>query len=137
MRALRTLFYKRSFGLIQRGLGDADAAVRREALAAVSALHFPHAFDPLVRIFREATDPDVKLAALGSVGRINTLEAADFLLEVLRHGETALRPTARDLLATLDVPDLPTILRQALALETGDARNLIAHVLRAKGDFGV
>lgn len=137
MRALRTLFYKRSFGLIQKGLGDPDATVRREALAAVSALHFPHAFDPLVRIFREATDPDVKLAALGSVGRINTLEAADFLLEVLRHGETSLRPTARDLLANLDVPDLPTILRQALALETGEARVLIAQVLRAKGDFGV
>lgn len=79
----------------------------------------------------------LKLAALGSVGRINTLEAADLLLEVLRHGETSLRPTARDLLANLDVPDLPTILRQALALETGEARALIAQVLRAKGDFGV
>ncbi|MBI2898051.1 MAG: HEAT repeat domain-containing protein [Deltaproteobacteria bacterium] len=137
MRALRTLFYKRSFGLLVKGLADPEAAVRRDALAAVSALHFPHAFDPLVRIFREATDPEVKLAALGSVGRINTLEAADFLLEVLRHGESQFRTTAKDLLVNLDLQDLPTILRQSLALETGESRNLIAQVLRAKGDFGV
>ena len=46
LRAVRQLYFKRSFVLVMRGLADPDASVRQEALAAVGTLHFGHAFDP-------------------------------------------------------------------------------------------
>ena len=70
LRAVRQLFFKRSFVLVMRGLRDEAEDVRREALQAVSTLHFAHAFDPLARIYRESADPVVRRTALESIGKI-------------------------------------------------------------------
>ena len=69
---MRQLFFKRSFVLVMKGLADADANVRREALEAVGTLHFGHAFDPLQRIFRASPDPNVRKRALQSIEREQT-----------------------------------------------------------------
>ena len=81
LRAVRQLYFKRSFVLVMKGLADPDPSVRQEALAAVGTLHFGHAFDPLQRIYRDAQDPNVRSAALGAIGKIPNLEAAELLLE--------------------------------------------------------
>src|SRR5262249_30266019 len=95
VRALRHLYFKRSFGLLQRGLVDRDAAVREAAVEALRGLHFPHAFHPLVRIFREHRDERIKAVALESIGRIGTLDAGELLVGVLRQETGPLRDVAR------------------------------------------
>lgn len=129
MRAVRQLFFKRSFVLVIKGLADPDPAVRREAMAAVSALHFPHAFDPLSRIYREAADPEVRRAALSSIGKTPSVQAAELLIDVLRHGERTERDLARDLLSRADHPEVTPLLQRAVAAETGAARAELERVL--------
>jgi hypothetical protein len=90
--ALRCLFFKRTFGLLGKGLRDADENVRGAALEALGRLHFNHAFDPLVHIFREIEEPRVKAIALESIGRIPSLEAGDFRARALaRPGQAVAR----------------------------------------------
>src|SRR5581483_5355531 len=105
MRAMHRLFFKRSYGLIKRGLGDPSAKVREAALEAMRHLYFTHAFDPLTRIFRESEDGKIKEAALDSIGSIGSLEAGEFLIEVLRYEGDPLRDQARRLLAKFERPD--------------------------------
>jgi hypothetical protein len=138
MRALRHLFFKRTFNMIQRGLRDEVPAVRQAALEALKALHFPHAFDPLTRIFREHDDPTVKEVALESIARIGSLEAGEFLVEVLRYEAEPLRQVARRQLAAFDNPDIFPILRKHLELETsGPARQALEQIVRAAGSRAV
>ncbi|HXU71007.1 MAG TPA: HEAT repeat domain-containing protein [Polyangia bacterium] len=134
MRALRHLFFKRTFNMIQRGLRDDTREVRQAALEALKALHFPHAFDPLTRIFREHDDATVKEVALESIARIGSLEAGEFLVEVLRYEAEPLRQVARRQLAAFDNPDIFPILRKHLELETsGPARQALEQIVRATG----
>ena len=133
MKAVRQLFFKRSFVLVIQGLADDDKSVRREALAAVSALHFGHAFDPLSRIYREASDPDVRRAALTSIGKIPSVQAAELLIDVLRHGDRGERDLARELLVRADHTEVTPLLQRAAAAETGAARQEFDKVLRMRG----
>jgi tetratricopeptide (TPR) repeat protein len=133
LRAVRQLYFKRSFVLVMRGLADPDASVRQEALAAVGTLHFGHAFDPLQRIFRDSQDAAVRSAALGAIGKIPNLEAAELLLEVLSHGTPAERQQAGDLLKRADHPDVLAMLQRAHGDETGEMKGRIAQVLQARG----
>jgi hypothetical protein len=50
--------------IVRRALADADTQVREAALTAIEGLHFPHAFNPLARIYRESNDPRVRSTAL-------------------------------------------------------------------------
>lgn len=133
MKAVRQLFFKRSFVLVIAGLADAEKVVRREALAAVSALHFGHAFDPLSRIHREASDPDVRRAALASIGKIPSVQAAELLIDVLRHGDQAERDLARELLVRADHIEVTPLLLRAAAAEAGATRAEFDKVLRMRG----
>ncbi len=136
MRALRCLFFKRSFGLLGQGLRAADEGVRGAALDALGRLHFNHAFDPLVHIFREVEDPRVKTVALESIGRIPSLEAGDFLIEVLRYEPDPLCGLAKRLLAEFDNRDIVPILRQHYHMETGRRRSDLEEILRQVGGLG-
>jgi HEAT repeat protein len=133
MRALKHLYFKRTFELVARGLRDDSADVRKAALEAMASLHFPHAFDPLTRIFREHEDPRVKEVALESIGRIASLEAGEFLIEVLRYEMDPLRDAARRQLAQFENPDILPILKKHLELESGPARTALEQVVRALG----
>lgn len=133
LKAVRQLFFKRSFVLVIQGLADPDEGVRREALAAVTALHFGHAFDPLSRIYREASEADVRRAALTSIGRIPSVQAAELLIDVLRHGEKGERELAKELLGRADHAEITPLLQRAAAAETGVARQEFDHVLRMRG----
>jgi HEAT repeat protein len=133
MRALRFLFFKRTFGLLVQGLRVRDPGVRQAALEALGRLHFNHAFDPLVRIFREFEDADVRATALESIGRIPSLEAGDFLIEALRYEPDPLRGIAKRLLVEFDNRDLVPILRQHHAMETGPRGADLEEILRRVG----
>jgi len=134
VRALRFLFFKRSFGLIRQALGDDDAGVREAAVEALRGLHFPHAFNPLARIYRESQDPRVQAVALESVGKIGTIEAGEMLLEVLRQEEGTLREGAKRALAGFDNADVLPIVRQYHQLETNpEARGALEELLTRAG----
>lgn len=133
LAATRTLYFKRSFGLVTRGLADPDSAVRREALGAVGNMHFPHAYDPINRIYRDNRDPNVRKAALGSIGRINAPQAAEMLLEVLTTGDPQEQALCRELLARSEHPDVEPLLKSAATRETGEVRDAILGVLRHRG----
>jgi tetratricopeptide (TPR) repeat protein len=94
LQAMQTLFFKRSFVAVRRGLADPDAAVVDQAAKAVEALSFQHAVDPLTRIAREAPQPEVRAAAMHAIARIDSNEAAEFLIGVLEHGAAADRLAA-------------------------------------------
>jgi len=132
MAAVRQLFFKRSFILVMQGLRDPDSRVRREALNAVTTLHFPHAFDPLARIYREASEPEVRRAALSSIGRIPTVDAAELLVDALRHGDPEERTQVTQLLARAEHPEVGNVLRRAVAEETGAAREALQRVLQVR-----
>jgi hypothetical protein len=139
-RALRNLYFKRSFQMIQRGLSDSAPEVQKGALEALGALHFPHAFDPLTRIFREHEEPRIKEVALESIGRIASLEAGEFLIEVLRYEAPALREVARRLLSQFDNADILPILQKHMELESGPRREMwgeIVSKVRGRGSYGV
>jgi hypothetical protein len=133
MRAVRQLFFKRSYVLVLKGLADPDKEVRREALAAVSALHFGHAFDPLSRIYREASDPEVRKAALGSIGKIPSIQAAELLIDVVRHGDRGERELARDLLVRADHAEVTPLLQRAAAAESDATRAELDRILALRG----
>ncbi len=131
VRALRFLFFKRAFIIVRRALGDRDAAVREAALEALGGLHFPHAFNPLAGIYRDSEDPRVMAAALESIGKIQSIEAGELLVSVLRQEEGGLREVAKRSLAQLDNADVFPILRQNFEIETNpEVRELLGELLR-------
>ncbi|HUS68905.1 MAG TPA: HEAT repeat domain-containing protein [Kofleriaceae bacterium] len=132
VRALRFLFFKRSFVLIRRGLTDPEPSVRDAAIEALRGLHFPHAFNPLARIFRETDDPRVQATALESIGKIQSVEAGEFLLMVLRQEEGELREGAKRALAAFDNTDVLPIVRQYAQIEqSAHVREALDELLRA------
>ena len=131
VRALRFLYFKRSFVIVRKALADGDAQVREAALVAIGGLHFPHAFNPLARIYRESNDPRVRTAALQSIGKIQTVEAGEFLVMVLRQETGNLRDAAHQALAQMDNADVLPILRQHHEIETNpQVRETLGELLR-------
>jgi HEAT repeat protein len=131
VEALRFLYFKRSFGIIRRALQDHHGGVREAAVRALGGLHFPHAFNPLASIQRESTEPKVQAAALESIGKIQSIEAGEFLIMVLRQEEGELRQVAKQALASLDNADIFPILRHYYEIETdAELRIILAELLR-------
>ncbi len=131
IRALRFLFFKRSFTLIRQALDDVDQSVRTAAVEALRGLHFPHAFNPLTRIYRESEEPLVRAVALESVGKIQSIEAGEFLLSVLRQEEGDLRDAAIQALSALDNADVLPIMRQYYEIETNpQVRTILEQLLQ-------
>ncbi len=131
VRALRFLFFKRSFTLIRQALEDSDQSVRTAAVEALRGLHFPHAFNPLTRIYRESDEPLVRAVALESVGKIQSIEAGEFLLSVLRQEDGDLRDAAIQALSALDNADVLPIMRQYHQIETNpQVRTILEQLLQ-------
>lgn len=113
------LRFKRSFALVGRALRDEDPEVREAAALATGQLVFPHAFEPLRRIFasRDLLDSArARLAALKAIGKINTVEALEFLCDRLREGDRDFVEVAASLLGELNSTELLPYLRQQIEL---------------------
>jgi HEAT repeats len=133
LNAMQTLFFKRSFITVRAGLRDQDPAVVEHAARAVEALYFQHAFDPLSRIVREAPQPNVRAAALRALARVDTVEAAEFLLGVLEHGAPADRAAALEGLKRSRGGRFVELAKQSFRASSADVQNAIREVFRARG----
>ncbi len=133
LTALQTLFFKRSFITVRAGLRDADPAIVEQAARAVEALYFQHAFDPLARIVREAPQAGVRAAALRALARVDTLEAAEFLLGVLEHGAPVDRSAALEGLKRSRGARFVELAKQSLRASGPEVQSAIREVFRARG----
>jgi hypothetical protein len=124
-----TLRFKRSFSLVSQALRDPVSGVRKAAANSVRRLIFPHAFEPLRRIFeaRDLPDPEAaRESALHAIGKIGTVEALDFLCDRLREGEQPLRrarPPPRS--ASLSNPELLPYLRRQIEFVPAEHRAVL------------
>ena len=117
--AMGSLRFKRSFSLVGKSLRDDAASVREAGAAATAKLVFPHAFEPLRRIFEARDLPDserARGAALRAIGKINTVEALEFLCDRLREGDKDHVELALHALGELTNPELLPYLRHQLEL---------------------
>lgn len=134
LRAAQMLFFKRTFVVINKGVVDPDPSVRANARDAVSRMHFPHAFDPLSRLHRDSVDPEVRKSALGSIGKVQTIEAIEYLIGVLSHGSPEDKRMSFELLVRTDFQDTAKTLAMAIERETGELQQILAQIRTQRGD---
>jgi hypothetical protein len=133
LAGLQQLFFKRSFITVRAGLRDPDPAVVDQAAKAVESLYFQHAFDPLARIVRESPQAPVRAAALRALAKVDTLEAAEFLLGILEHGAPADRNAALDGLKRARGARFIELARGALHGASGEVQTALRAVLHSRG----
>jgi hypothetical protein len=133
LTAMQTLFFKRSFITVRAGLRDGDPTVVEQARRAVESLYFQHAFDPLARIVREFSDAAVRGSALRALAKVDTPEAAEFLLGILEHGAPADRHAAVEGLKRSRGTRFPELAKAHLAATAPEVQAQIREVLRARG----
>lgn len=131
--SMGSLRFKRSFTLIGQALRDPDPGVREAAAASTTRLVFPHAFEPLRRIFGARDLPDAeaaRTAALRAIGKINTVEALEFLCDRLREGDRTYANLAQVALRELTNAELLPYLRHQLELVPADYRAVLEETAR-------
>ncbi len=131
--AMQTLFFKRSFLTVRAGLRDPDPAIVEQAAKAVESLYFSHAFDPLARIVREAPEPAVRASAIRALSRVDTVEAAEFLIGVLDHGAPADRAAALAALKGARGSQFRDVASATLQTGGPALQDALREVLRARG----
>jgi tetratricopeptide (TPR) repeat protein len=117
--ALGVLRFKRSFSTLSIALRNEEQEVHRKAAEAIEKLSFPHAFDRLRRVFeaRDLPDPDsARIAAVKAIGKINTVEALDFLCDRLREGDPRYVDHVTGAISELNNADLAPYIRQQIDL---------------------
>ncbi|MCA9621735.1 MAG: HEAT repeat domain-containing protein [Myxococcales bacterium] len=133
--ALERFMYKRTFVTVRAALSDSDAEVRRRACSTVEALRFPHAFDPLARIFRESSDPGARTASLRAIARIDTREAAELLLGVFQHEGKAERTAAAEALKRARGGTFLEVARSEAGTLDDRVRQDLREVFQARGEM--
>ncbi len=133
LAAMQQLFFKRSFVTVRAGLRDSDSGVVDQAAKAVESLYFQHAFDPLSRIVREAPQPNVRASALRALARVDTMEAAEFLLGILEHGPPADRAATLEGLKRSRGARFIELARSTLHTSTPEVQAALRDVLRSRG----
>lgn len=131
--AMQQLFFKRSFVTVRAGLHDSDPTIVLQASKTVESLFFQHAFDPLSRIVRESADASVRASALRALARVDTQEAAEFLLGTLEHGPPADRAAAHDGLKHSRGARFVELARSAIHTTTPEVQSVLRSVLRSRG----
>ncbi|MCS6901104.1 MAG: HEAT repeat domain-containing protein, partial [Myxococcales bacterium] len=86
IKELGSFRYKRTFQSIRVALDDQDVAVVQRATVTASKMRFPHAIEPLSRLYREAKHPEARKAAIRALADIEHIEAAEVLLGILSFG---------------------------------------------------
>jgi tetratricopeptide (TPR) repeat protein len=134
IEAMARFLFKRTFITMRRALDDDDDTVAQQARKSIEALRFPHAFDPLARIYREATDSHVRVSVLQAVARIDTPEAAEWLLGVLEHEGKAERDAVVAVLARVRGHQFVQIARREAASLSAHAREAVQTVFSNRGE---
>jgi len=133
LSAMQVLFFKRSFNTVRLGLRDADSAVVEQAERATEALTFPHAFDPLSRIVREHARASTRAAALRALAKVDTVEAAEFLLGMIEHGGPQDRSATLEGLKRSRATRFIELARASIAGSPPEVQSQLRDVLRARG----
>ena len=107
--------------------------MRAEACRSLEQLRFPHAFDPLARVYRESTDAQACQAALRALAHVDTDEAAELVLGVLQHGGPNERAQAAAALSSSRGERFVRIAKASLSQATGEYGKALREVLRARG----
>jgi hypothetical protein len=74
----------------------------------------------------------VRHAALGSIGRIPSLEAVEYLISTLGHAAGEERQKALELLVRNDAPEASGAWKAALSDAPPELSSLLDHILRAR-----
>lgn len=135
VKALSRFLYKRTFITLRAALSDPDASVVHEAARALEELRFPHAFDPLSRIYRESQNRDVRASALRALAKIDTLEAAEMLLGVLQHDSETDRSAAVEALRRSRGMKFTDHARATFAELSDPVKVLVREILHARGVY--
>ncbi|HSQ67985.1 MAG TPA: HEAT repeat domain-containing protein [Polyangiaceae bacterium] len=133
LSAMQVLFFKRSFNTVRLGLRDADSAVVEQAERATEALTFPHAFDPLSRIVREHARASTRAAALRALAKVDTVEAAEFLLGMIEHGGPQDRTATLEGLKRSRATRFIELARASIGSSPPEVQSQLRDVLRARG----
>lgn len=133
MKALSRFLYKRTFITLREGLADPEPTVVQEAAKAVEELRFPHAFDPLARIYRETQSSLIRSSAVRALARIDTLEAAEMLLSIIEHDGREERQAAVEALKRARGMKFVDIAKSALPGLSETAKGAIRDILRSRG----
>jgi HEAT repeat protein len=133
VRALSRFLYKRTFITLREALGDADQAIVQESAKALEELRFPHAFDPLARIYRESQLPLVRASAVRALAKIDTYEAAEMLLGIIQHDGTPERTAAVEALKRARGLRFVDLAREQLRQLQGPAKVAVRDVLQSRG----
>ncbi|WP_437671229.1 HEAT repeat domain-containing protein [Sorangium sp. So ce131] len=133
VRALSRFLYKRTFITLRDALADPDPTVVHEAARALEELRFPHAFDPLARIYRESQAPAVRASAVRAIAKIDTLEAAEMLLGILQHEGSDERAAAVDALKRARGMKFVDLARGSLAELPSSAQAVVREILQSRG----
>lgn len=126
--ALGVLRFKRSFSTLSIALRNEEPEVHRRAAESIEKLVFPHAFDRLRRVFeaRDLPDPDsARIAAVKAIGKINTVEALDFLCDRLREGDARYVDHVTGAISELNNADLAPYIRQQIDLVPPRYRSIL------------
>ena len=133
VKALSRFLYKRTFITLRSALGDPDPSIVQEAAKALEELRFPHAFDPLARIYRESQEPVVRASAVRALAKIDTLEAAEMLLGVIQHDGAEERLAAVEALKRSRGTRFVELGREQIKQLAGPARAAVRDVLQSRG----
>ncbi len=133
VKALARFLYKRTFITLREALSDADPSVVREAAKALEELRFPHAFDPLARIYRESQSAAVRASAVRALSKIDTFEAAEMLLGIIRHDGSEERAAAVEALKRARGMKFIDLARGGLSELSGPAQAAVREVLQGRG----
>ena len=133
--ALERFMYKRTFVTVRGALSDSDASVRKRAYTTLEALRFPHAFDPLARIFRESNDRSARAASLRAIARIDTSEAAELLLGVFQHEGQTERTAASDALKRARGTVFLDVARGAMSSLADPVKTQLRAIFNARGEM--
>jgi hypothetical protein len=133
LSAMQMLFFKRSFITVRAALRDPDPGVVEQAERATEALTFPHAFDPLSRIVRESSRPQARASALRALAKVDTPEAAEFLLGVLEHGAPQDRAATLEGLKRSRAGRFIEVARAAIPTAGPEVQGALRDILRARG----
>ena len=133
VKALSRFLYKRTFITLREALGDPDPSIVQEAAKALEELRFPHAFDPLARIYRESQEPVVRASAVRALAKIDTIEAAEMLLGVIQHDGADERLAAVEALKRSRGTRFVELGREQIKQLAGPARAAVRDVLQSRG----
>ncbi len=135
VKALSRFLYKRTFITLRAALGDGEPTVVHEAGRALEELRFPHAFDPLARIYRESQNKEVRASALRALAKIDTFEAAEMLLGVLQHDGDTDRAAAVDALRRSRGMKFTDFARSSFSELASPVQGMVREILQARGVY--